>query len=146
MYKKARLNLPQFWSKILWTDKIKINCNWMMGRERCGGGRERHDLKQITAHVNHEGSVMAWACTAASGTGSRVFTDDVTADRRRTNSDVYMAVPSAQIQTNTAELTGWRFTAHLDNDPKHTAKACQELHLLSTQLSCFCTYMRQNWS
>ncbi len=28
------------------------------------------------------GSVMAWACMAASGTGSLVFIDDVTADKR----------------------------------------------------------------
>ncbi len=41
-----------------------------------------HDPKHTTSSVKHGGgSVMAWACMAASGTGSVVFIDDVTADK-----------------------------------------------------------------
>ena len=51
---------------------------------------------------------MTWTCMAASGTGSLVFTEDVTADRSsRMNSEVYWAQLSAQIQPNTAKLIGW---------------------------------------
>ena len=63
---------------------------------------------------------------AANGTGSLVFNDDVTVDRRgRMNSEVCRAVLSAQIQSNAAKLIGWCFTAKMDNDLKHTAKATQ---------------------
>ncbi len=42
------------------------------------------------------GSVMAWAYMAASGTGSLVFIDDVTADKSsRMNSEVFRAILSA---------------------------------------------------
>ena len=39
------------------------------------------DPKQTTSSVKHGGGrVMVWACMTANGTGSLVFTDDVTAD------------------------------------------------------------------
>ncbi len=71
--------------------------------------------------------VVAWACMAASGTGSLVFIDDVTADKSsRMNSEVFRAILSAHIQPNASELIGRRFTVQMDNDPKHTAKATKE--------------------
>uniref|UniRef100_A0A3P9D9G7 C2H2-type domain-containing protein n=1 Tax=Maylandia zebra TaxID=106582 RepID=A0A3P9D9G7_9CICH len=46
---------------------------------RCGTA---HDPKHTTSSVKHGGViVMAWACMAASGTGTLVFIDDVTQDR-----------------------------------------------------------------
>ncbi len=73
------------------------------------------------------GSVMAWACMAASGTGSLVFIDDVTADKSsRMNSEVFRAILSAHIQPNASELIGRRFRVQMDNDPKHTGKATKE--------------------
>ena len=64
----------------------------------------------------------------ANGTGSVVFIEDVTANRRsRMNSEVYIAMLSAQIQANAAKLIGWHFTEQMDNDPKHAAKATHEL-------------------
>ncbi len=73
------------------------------------------------------GSVVAWACMTASGTGSLVFIDDVTADKSsRINSEVFRAILSAHIQPNASELIGRCFTVQMDNDPKHTAKATKE--------------------
>lgn len=52
---------------------------------------------------------MAWACTAANGTGSLVFSDDVTAERSsKMNSDVFRAKYCAHIQ----------LTVQVDNEPK----------------------------
>ncbi len=67
-----------------------------------------HDPKHTTSSVKHGGgSVMAWACMAASGTGSLVFIDDVTADKSsRMNSEVFRAILSAHIQPNASELIG----------------------------------------
>ena len=52
-----------------------------------------NDPKHTTSSVKHgEGSVMAWACMASSGTGSLVFIDDVTEDRSsKINSAVFIA-------------------------------------------------------
>ena len=57
------------------------------------------DLKHTKVSAKHGGgSVMAWACMSASGTGSLVFINNVTADRSsRMNSEVYRAIFSAQI-------------------------------------------------
>lgn len=55
--------------------------------------RIAHDPKHTTSFVKQgECSVMAWACTAASGTGPLVFIDDLTAGgRSRINSEVCRA-------------------------------------------------------
>ena len=64
---------------------------------------------------------------AANGTGSLVFTDDVTADRSsRMSSEVYRAKLSAQIQPDAEKLIERR-KVQTDNDPRHTAKATQEV-------------------
>lgn len=48
---------------------------------------------------------MAWTCMASCGSGPLVFIDAVIADRSiRMNCEVYRAVLSAQIETNTAKL------------------------------------------
>ena len=71
--------LVQVWNKILWTDKIKVNLYQHDGKsiekERNGSWS-----KATTSSVKHGGgSVMAWACLAANGTGSLLFINDVTA-------------------------------------------------------------------
>lgn len=66
-----------------------------------------------------EGSVMAWAGMADSGTGT-VVTQDRT---RRLKSEVFRDVLSAQIQPNAAKLIGLCFTIQMDNEPKQATKA-----------------------
>ncbi len=65
---------------------------------------------------------------ASSGFGLLLFIDDVTEDRSsRMNSEVYRDKLSAQIQSNSAKLIQLRFIVQMDDDPKHTAKATQQL-------------------
>lgn len=129
-FAKQHLKKPlQFWNNILWTDETKINLYQSDGKRRVWRRKgTAHDPKHTTSSVKHGGgSVMAWACMAANGTGSLVFIDDVTADKSsRMNSEVFRAILSAHIQSNASELIGRRFTVQMDNDPKHTAKATKE--------------------
>lgn len=46
---------------------------------------------------------------------------------RQMNSDVYRSILSAHIQSNGEELTGPRFVVQMDNDPKRTAEAPQDI-------------------
>ncbi len=50
-----------------------------------------------------------------------------TEDSSQMSSEVYNDILSAQIQSNGAKLIGRRFIGHIDNDPKHTSKAAQEI-------------------
>lgn len=57
-----------------------------------------------------------------------MFINHVTADRSsRSNSGVFGAILFFEIQADPAEVIGQCFTVQLDNDPKHTGKATQEL-------------------
>ena len=129
-FAKQHLKKPlQFWNNILWTDETKINLYQNDGKRRVWRRKgTAYDPKHTTSSVKHGGgSVMAWACMAANGTGSLVFIDDVTADKSsRMNSEVFRAILSAHIQPNASELIGRRFTVQMDNDLKHTAKATKE--------------------
>ena len=135
--RKARLEFAkkhvkepvQFWNNILWTDETKINLYQNDGKRRVWRKEgTAQDPKHTTSSVKHGGgSVMAWACMAANGTGSLIFIDDVTADKSsRMDSEVFRAILSAHIQPNASKLIGRCFTVQMDNDPKHTAKATKE--------------------
>ena len=64
-------------------DKTKINMYQLYGKRK---------VKHTTSSAKRGGGgVSALACMAASGTGSLVFIDDVTADRTRTL--LYSAFP-----------------------------------------------------
>ena len=128
-FAKQHLKKPlQFWNNILWTDETKFILYQNDGKRRVWRRKgTAHDPKHTTSSVKHGGSVMAWACMAANGTGTLVFIDDVTADKSsRINSEVFRAISSAHIQPNASELIGRRFTVQMDNDPKHTARATKE--------------------
>uniref|UniRef100_A0A8C5Q2J1 Transposase Tc1-like domain-containing protein n=1 Tax=Leptobrachium leishanense TaxID=445787 RepID=A0A8C5Q2J1_9ANUR len=109
-FAKQRLTKPlQLWNKILWTDETKINLYQSDGKRKVWRRKgTAHDPKHTTSSVKHGGgSVMAWACMAANGTGSHVFIDDVTGDKSsRMNSEVFRPILSAHIQPNAAELIG----------------------------------------
>lgn len=45
----------------------------------------------------------------------------------RMNLEVYRAKLSASIQLNAAKVIGLRFTADMNNDPKHKAKTTKDL-------------------
>lgn len=71
--------------------KPRLSCTEENGAWR--RKRTAHDPEHTTSFVKQGGrSVMAWACTGASGTGLLVFIDDVPAGRRsRMNSEVCRA-------------------------------------------------------
>lgn len=128
--RKARLEFAkrhlkqssQFWNNILWTDETKINLYQSDGKRRVWRRKgTAHDPKHTTSSVKHGGgSVMAWACMAANGTGSLVYIDDVTADKSsRMNSEVFWATFSAHIQPNASTLIRRTMTQNiLQNQPK----------------------------
>ena len=60
----------------------------------------------------------AWTCMADTGTGSLVFTDDVTAESR-IHFEVYRYYVFAQIVPNPSKHIARHFTLQQDNDPKH---------------------------
>jgi len=64
---------------------------------------------------------MAWACMAASGTGSLVSIDDGTAGKSsRMNSEEFGDILSVHIQPNASELIGRHFTEQMVKDPNAT--------------------------
>uniref|UniRef100_A0A8C4SI25 Transposase n=1 Tax=Erpetoichthys calabaricus TaxID=27687 RepID=A0A8C4SI25_ERPCA len=129
-FAKEHLKKPaQFWKNILWIDETKINLYQNDGKKKVWRRRgTAHYPKHTTSSVKHGGgSVMAWACMAASGNGTLVFIDDVTQDRSsRMNYEVFRDILLAQIQLNAVKLIGRHFMIQMDNDPKHIAKATQE--------------------
>ena len=98
----------------------------MIGREEDGEVKERLMIQ------SHHIICQTWwrQCYGVDLYGCQwnwvtIISDDVTdADRSsRMNSEVYRDLLSAQIQPNAAKLIGQGITVHMDNDPKHTAKA-----------------------
>lgn len=74
------------WDQITWTADIEINFHLNDGTNKLQKRkRTACDTKDTISGVIHgRGSVMAWAAMAASGTGSLVSIDDVTADKKGT--------------------------------------------------------------
>ena len=80
--KEYRDEPQKFWNKISWTDETKINLYQSDGKTIVWRQKgSAYDPKHVSSSVKHgRGSVMAWACMAASGVGSLIFFDDVTHD------------------------------------------------------------------
>jgi transposase len=109
--KKVRLEFARnhidkpvsFWEKVLWTDETKLNMFQSDGK--CTVWRESGkaaDPKNTTSSVKHGGgSVMAWACFSAEGTGDLVFIDDLTDDGSHImNGGTYRKILETYIQKN----------------------------------------------
>ena len=107
-----------------------INLNQSDGKAKLWRKKgSAHDPKHTSSSVTHcGGSVMTWACMAASGVGSLIFIDDVTHDgSSRMNSEVYKNILSANLRRNASKLIGRNFIMQQDNDPKHTANTTKDL-------------------
>lgn len=116
----------EFWENVLWTDETKINFFQSDGKQKVWRKKNTaHNPRCTTPSVKYGGGgVMAWACMAASGTGSMVFIDEITDDHSSImNSTVYINILRANISTNARKLIGRRFWLQQDNDPKHKSKA-----------------------
>ncbi len=72
---------PQkFWDKVLWTDFMYQSD----GKAKVWRKKDLLMTPNIQAHLKHSGgNVMAWAFIASSGTGSLIFSNDVTHDGSR---------------------------------------------------------------
>lgn len=70
-------------------------------------------------------------CVVPRGTGSLLFINDVSAERKcRMNSEEYRAIRSAQFQSNTAQLIGAHFTVRTQNlPPKSFLKQRKQMFL-----------------
>ena len=95
---------------------------------RNSGHNPAHNPKHSSSCDKHGGgSVMAWACMAATGTGTLIFIDDVTSDGScAMDSEVYRNILSAHVPVNASELIGGRLILQQDDDVKHPAKATPE--------------------
>ena len=76
---KYRDEPQKFWNKVLWTDETNINLYQSDGKAKVWRKKgSAHNPKLASSSVKHGGgSVMAWACMAASGVGSLIFIHDV---------------------------------------------------------------------
>lgn len=127
--KKYRDEPQKFCNTILWTDETKINLYQSDGKAKVWRKKgTAYDPKHTSSSVKHGGgNVMAWACMAASGTGSLIFIDDVTDDgSSRMNSEVDRNILSANLRRNALKLIVRKFIMQQDNDPKHTANKTKD--------------------
>ncbi len=100
-----------------------------MGKQKCGEKKgTTKDPKHTASSVKHGGGgIVAWACIAASGTGSLNFTDDsMYDDSSRMNLDGYRTILPNNIQENATRFIGKCFIVHRDNAPKHPASSVNE--------------------
>ncbi len=123
--KKYRDEPHKLWDKVLWTDETKINLDHSDGKaEVWRKRRSAHDPRHTSSSVKHGGGdVMAWACMASSGTGSLIFTDDVTHDgSSKMTSQVHRNILSAGLKRDATKLIGRSFIMQQDNDPNTLPK------------------------
>ncbi len=151
----------------------RSTCTRVMRRDEYGEGKgTAHDTKHTTSSVKHGGgSVMAWACMAASGTGSLVFIDDVTADKAagwilKCFGQYYLLIFSQMLQNSldSASQCRWTMTQSiLQKQPKsfwreRSGLLCNgqvnhadlnpiehAFHLLKTKLKGKCPRTSRNW-
>lgn len=109
------------WKSVLWTDESKFE---IFGTKRRQYVRretgERFDPRCITPTFKHGGgSVMVWGCFSYDGVGELVKINGILRKEQYHSILQRSAIPSG------IGLIGFGFTFQQDNDPKHTAKLCQ---------------------
>ena len=120
-FANVHMDVPQrYWQNILWTDETTVE---MFGRNT------QHYVwrKKSTAHQHQnliptvkfgEGSIMVWACFAASGPGQLDIING------KMNSQVYSYILQENIRLSVLQLKLNRsWVMQQDNDPKHRSKS-----------------------
>ena len=110
-----------------WNQDKLVSEWWNENRKRKAWRRKRtsHDLKN-TCVKHGGGSIIAWACMVADGTGSLMFTDYVTADRW--SKMILFIFKWVEFW----DVYGYILCSHSvscyikDNNPKHVVKATQD--------------------
>lgn len=123
-FAKNHLDHPQsFWENVLWTDQTKVelfgrNASRYIWRKK----NTAFDKKNIVPTVKHGGgSVMIWACFAASGPGRLAMIDGTM------NSARYQGILGKNVRPSVRDLKLKRtWVLQQDNDPKHTSKSTSE--------------------
>ncbi len=115
-----------------------------MGREEYGEGKE---LLMILSIPPHQWSmvVVAWACMAASGTGSLVFIDDVTTDKKQ--KDEFWSVSGNIICSYSAKCFRTHWTALHSADgqwPKAYCKSNQRV-FEGKEVDCYAMAKSITW-
>ena len=77
---KVLKGAAEFWKMVFWTDQTQMNLHQSDGKKKVWRPKgSAQDPKHSSSSVEH-GGVMVWACTAATGSGPLIFTDDGAAD------------------------------------------------------------------
>lgn len=112
-------------------DETKMNMYQNDWKRKVWRGKETApDLNYTTFTVKHGGGGIVMY--GYQWNGSLVQSDDVTEDSSWMNSEVYLAILSAQIQPNTAALL---MTMQIDDDPKYIIHPFSEMEMQHVVLS-----------
>ncbi len=124
-HKKARKQLAEdnlsksmnYWNHVQWSDETQINLFGSDGVQhvwqRTG---EEYQENCVLPTVKHGGgSIMAWGCTSAAGTGELRFIEG------NMDYNMYCAILKQNIRNSLQKLGRMAVFQH-NNDPKHTTK------------------------
>ena len=123
-FAKDHVDKPEgYWKNVLWTDETKIELFGL--NEKCYVWRKENTAfqhKNLIPSVKHGGgSIMVWACFAASGPGRLAIIDGTM------NSELYQRILKENVRTSVHELNlKRRWVMQQDNDPKHTSRSTKE--------------------
>ncbi|KAG2458113.1 TCB1 transposase, partial [Polypterus senegalus] len=123
-FAKDHVDKPEgYWKNVLWTDETKIEL-FGLNEKRYVWRKENTAFqhKNLIPSVKHGGgSIMVWACCAASGPGRLAFIDGTM------NSELYQRILKENVRTSVHELNlKRRWVMQQDNDPQHTSRSTKE--------------------